>query len=266
VLVLKGYTLPLSPNGIANHVSAPPWHFVGDLLVIEFWADPEAAAATLPDRLVPHEDSGRMTAMFIDWQSCGDTRSELRDPIRAQYREFLVTVAATHNGRDVAYCPYIWVTADFSLVRGLIQGFPKKLGSVAVTRAYDVESPASPGLKKGATFCGTAAANDRRLASGSVTLDHTTEAPSPHFTVPIVNMRYFPRLDAGHHGDPAVHELVRVAANDRSFSEIWEGDAELELYETPDDELGALAPLRVGRGFRFSYAYSVNDLKILEQL
>lgn len=264
--MLKGYSLPRSPKGIANIVPAPPWHFVGDMLVIEFWADPAAAAATLPEGLVPHEDAGRMAAIFVDWQSCREDRSELRDPVRAQYREFLVTVAATHEGRDVGYCPYIWVTADFSLVRGHFQGFPKKMGSVALTRAYDAAGPANPGLKPGATFCGTAAVNDRRLAWGSVTLEHTTDTPSPHFAVPVVNTRYFPRLDAGHHNDPAVHELVRVATFDRSFSEIWEGSAELELYDTPDDELGALAPLRVGRGFRFSYAYSINDLKTLEQL
>ena len=27
-------------------------------------------------------------------------------------------------------CPYIWVDRDFALVRGWIQGFPKKLGSI----------------------------------------------------------------------------------------------------------------------------------------
>jgi len=264
--MLKGYSLPRSPKGIANHVPAPPWHFVGDMLVIEFWADADAVAATLPDRLVPHEDAGRMTAIFADWQSCRDDQSELRDPIRAQYREFLVTVAATYDGRDVAYCPYIWVTADFSLVRGLFQGFPKKHGSIAITRAYDAVGLANPGLRPGANFCGTAASNDRRLAWGSVTLERTAEAPSQNFTVPVVNIRYFPRVDAGRHDDPAVHELVRLKSSNQSLSTVWEGGAELELYDTPDEELGALAPQRVGRGFRFSYSYSVEDMKTLEQL
>lgn len=264
--MLKGYSLPRSPKGIANHVAAPPWHFVGDMLLIEYWADADAVAATLPDRLVPHADAGRMTALFVDWQSCRDDQSELKDPVRAQYREFLVTAAATYNGRDVAYCPYIWVTADFSLVRGLFQGFPKKLGSIALTRAYNVESPANPGLKPGASFSGTAASNDRRLAWGSVTLERTVDAPSAHFTVPVVNTRYFPRLEAGRHDDPAVHDLVRGTSSNQSMSTVWEGAADLELYDTPGDELGALAPLRVGRGYRFTYAYSIDDLKVLERL
>jgi Acetoacetate decarboxylase (ADC) len=259
--MLRGYTLPRTPLGASSHIPAPPWHFVGDMLVIEYWAEPEAAAAALPDGLIPHEDPGRMTAMFVDWQSCRDDRSELVDPIRAQYREFLVTVAATHDGREVAFCPHIFVTADFSLVRGLIQGFPKKLGSVALTRTFGTASVADPGLRAGSTFAGSAAACDRRLAEATVTLERTTQAMSPHFAVPIVNLRYFPRLEAGRHDDPAVNELVRVATYDRSISEIWEGSATFDVFEVPGEELSSLAPIRVGRGFRFTYAYSINDLK-----
>jgi acetoacetate decarboxylase len=37
---MKGYTSPLSPEGRASLVPAPPWHYAGDFLVIEFWAEP----------------------------------------------------------------------------------------------------------------------------------------------------------------------------------------------------------------------------------
>jgi acetoacetate decarboxylase len=263
---LKGYTLPRTPQGRSNHIPAPPWHFVGDVLVIEYWADPAAAAAALPDGLVPHQDGGRMTAMFVDWQSCSGDGSELLDPVIAQYREFLVTVAATHNGREVAFCPHIVVTADFSLVRGLIQGFPKKLGSVAITRTFGLDVVADPGLRAGSRFAGTAAVADRRVAEATVTLERTTETVSPHFAVPVVNVRYFPRLEAGRHEEPAVNELVRVVTYDRAMSEIWEGTASFTTFDAPRDDLHALAPVRVGRGFRFTYGYSINDLRTLDQL
>jgi acetoacetate decarboxylase len=207
-----------------------------------------------------------MTAMFIDWQSCSETGGELEDPIRAQYREFLVTIGATREGREVAFCPHIFVTADFSLVRGLIQGFPKKLGSVAVTRTFGLQTAADPGLRPGASFAGTAATADRRIAQGRVTLERTTDTVSPHFAVPAVNVRYFPRLEAGRHDDPAVNELVRIATYDRVMSEIWEGDAGFEIFDVPGEEISALTPVRVGRGFRFTYGYSINDLKTVERL
>ena len=38
--MLKGYSLPLSPGGRSSLVPSPPWHYVGDLMVIEYWADP----------------------------------------------------------------------------------------------------------------------------------------------------------------------------------------------------------------------------------
>ena len=73
-----GYSLPLSPQGTASLVPAPPWHYVGDFLVIEYWADPAAVAAVLPEGLEPFgDDPGRAAALFVDWQSCSDSGAEL---------------------------------------------------------------------------------------------------------------------------------------------------------------------------------------------
>ena len=51
---------------------------MGDFLVIEYWADPGAVAAVLPDGLTPFaDDPGRCAALFVDWQSCSDSGEEL---------------------------------------------------------------------------------------------------------------------------------------------------------------------------------------------
>ena len=263
----SGYSYPLSPQGKANLVGPPPWHYVGDLLVIDYWASPEAAAAVLPEVLEPHPDGGRMAAMFIDWQSCGAEGVELVDPSRSQYKEFFVTVNALYEGEEVAYCPYIWVDRDFSMARGWIQGFPKKLGSIWITRTFGLgEAAADPGIRPGAVFGATAAASERRLAEATLTLERVSESGSVHNDPPVVNSRMFPRLEQGRHDEPAVHELVRSRSYERSVSEIWEGSATLELFDAPQEELAALAPVRVGKGFRFSLAYSVDDLETLTEL
>jgi hypothetical protein len=54
---------------MANLATRPPWHYAGIIIAAEFWTDPAAAAATLPEGLTPDPDtSGHGIAMFIDWQ------------------------------------------------------------------------------------------------------------------------------------------------------------------------------------------------------
>jgi acetoacetate decarboxylase len=259
--MLRGYSNPRSPEGRSSLVPAPPWHYVGDFIVLEYWAAPEAVEAVLPPGLEPHPDPGRCAVLFIDWQSCSDSREELDDPVRSQYKEFFVVVNALLDGEPVTTCPYIWVDRDFALARGWIQGFPKKLGSIHMTRPFAIPSNAAPDLAPGGRFAGTLAAGDRRLAFGAVTLERESADGPSHNDPPLVNVRHFPRLAAGRHDDPSVHELVRARSRDRSISTIWEGPAELELYGAPNEEVAALAPLRVGKGFCFTFAYTVDDLE-----
>jgi hypothetical protein len=258
---ISGYSLPLSPGGKASLVPAPPWHYVGDFLVLEFWADPAAVEAVLPPGLAPYpDDPGRAAALFVDWQSCSDGGGELTDPVRGQYKEFFVVVNALLGDELVTTCPYIWVDTDFALVRGWIQGFPKKLGSIHMTRSFGLDCKA-----EGRTFAGTVAAGDRRIVEGSVTPERVGESGPTHNDPPLVNHRHFPRLAAGHQDDPAVDELVRAKSRDRSISDIHEGPATLEFFASPGDELTALAPITMGKGFRFQFAYTVDDLETIER-
>jgi acetoacetate decarboxylase len=97
-------------------------------------------------------------------------------------------------------------------------------------------------------------------------LEAPSEGGSVHSGPPIVNVRHFPRLAAGRHDDPQVHELVRSRSRDRSVSEIWEGAAELELFDAPGEEHTMLAPVDVVRGYRFTFAYTVDDLETVREL
>jgi Acetoacetate decarboxylase (ADC) len=264
---LKGYSLPRTPEGRSSLVPYPPWHYVGDFLVIEYWADPERAVSFLPEGLEPHPDPGRCAAVFADWQSCSEAGSgldtELVDPSRSQYKECFIVINALLDGEEVTTCPTIWVDRDFALARGWLQGFPKKLGSIWITRTFGLDSPADPGLQPGAVFGGTCAAYERRVAQGTVTLERLSESGPTHNDPPIVNVRHFPRLESGRHDDPAVHELARSRSRDRVLSPIWEGSATLELFGAPHEEHGALAPVRVGKGFRFTFGYTVDDQQIV---
>ena len=263
---LQGYTVPRTPSGLASLVPPPPWHYVGDFLVVDFHADPEAAVSLLPEGLDPHPDAGRCAAVFADWQSCSEGGDELLDPARSHYKECYLVVNALLDGEEVTTCTFIWVDQDFALARGWIQGFPKKLGEVWMTRTFNLQTRAAPALAPGSRFGATCSARGRQLATARVTLREPSATGSVHTDPPIVNVRHFPRLAAGRHDDPQVHELVRSRSRDRSVSEIWEGDAELELFDAPGEEHTLLRPVSVGRGYRFTFGYTVDDLETVKEL
>jgi len=265
-MTLQGYTVPRTPRGQASLVPSPPWHYVADFLVVDFTADAEAAVSLLPEGLEPHPEPGRCAAVFADWQSCSEDGEELLDPVRSHYREFYIVVSGLLDGEPVTTCPFIWVDQDFALARGWIQGFPKKLGEVWMTRAYALECRAAPGVRAGSRFAATCSARGRQISRARVTLEASSATGSVHTDPPIVNVRHFPRLAAGRHAEPQVHELVRSRSRDRSVSEIWEGPAELELFGAPGEEHTMLAPVSVQRGYRFTFAYTVDDLETVREL
>ncbi len=265
--MLQGYSAPLSPKGRSSLVLPPPWHYAGTGLVVDFRADPAAVAAVLPPGLEPDvEDPGAAAAHFFDWQACTSGRDELLDPSRAQYKEFFVLVSARFEGEPVLYCPYIIVDQDVSLMRGIIQGLPKQIGSVWMTRAIDVEGVATPPIP-GGTFGATLAMKDRRLAEATVTLkQQAPRAAGLASGRKVVGLRYFPELTAGLHDKPAVCELVQFTATDRKLSAVWTGPATLAYFPSPAHELHDLAPREILAGYRYSMSMTVADLVKLKDL
>jgi acetoacetate decarboxylase len=121
-------------------------------------------------------------------------------------------------------------------------------------------------LRAGSRFGATCSARGRAVARATITLEGISESGSVHTAPPIVNVRQSPRLAAGRHDDPAIHELVGARSQDRSVSEVWEGAAELELFSAPAEEHTLLAPVAIARGYRFTFAYMVDDLESIRDL
>jgi acetoacetate decarboxylase len=211
--------------------------------------------AVLPDGMQPVDD-GSATFVFVDWSSASDADWRMAaDPARGQYREAYVAVHATLDGKRAARVPYIWVDNDLSFARGHIQGFPKKLGSIAMSKAVRV-GRGGPRLEPGATFCAHVSSIGRRLAHGTVTLD----APAPGgfvpdaMRLPIWHTRHVPDL-AG--GPPLVHDLARNVVTDFACVDVWRGAATLELCDSEFEEVDTLAPLAVTGGFLCAIAFTI---------
>lgn len=257
-MTLTGWSLPLSPNGRAALVPAPPWHFSGEALGFDFHADSHAVAAVLPEGIEPLGD-GAASFVFADWSSSAESDPRVgADPARGQYREAYLTVYGRLDGRTVARVPYIWVDNDLSLARGLIQGFPKKLGTLAITRVARV-GRGGPLLAAGSRFAGHVSSLGSRLASGAVVLAEQAERPPRALARPVWHTRYMPDL-AG--GEPLVHDLARNIVTDFAIADHWTGSADLEFGESEFEELHHLRPVGRVTGFRAAVAFTVTAAEV----
>jgi acetoacetate decarboxylase len=262
--MLKGFSVPLTPDGKSALAKLPPWHYSSDCMAIEYWANPAAIAPLLPPGVVLDEKSGgRAFFWFLDWQFTA-SNDELTDPARYQYREAFVLVEATFDGTPVNYCPYIFVDNDAAMARGWAQGFPKKLGSIFQTRSFSAPSAAAAPLAKGSRFGASVAAHGERLATARIQLEEGVSDPSKVFNRPTVMRRYFPQLAAAGQRKPPVDELTMSLTDNLAIVDVWAGAAELRMPEVQGEDMHLIAPLRVGRGYRLGMAYSVTDLRILK--
>ncbi len=127
--------------------------------------------------------------------------------MRAQYRECFAVVRCSFDGEVYSRCVYIWVDTDFALVRGLHQGYPKKLGSIHQTRPHPF-GRAAPRIAPGGVFAGTLAAADRRLAQAVVTLREQVPAAGFVNAHPMAHHRWVPSIEKG--APDALDELIQL--------------------------------------------------------
>ncbi len=244
---MEGFFYPRTPSGRASLVPPPPWYYSGDLITVEYRTDPARVAALLPPPLGPApEDPGAVALIWADWQSCGATREELLDPVRSQYGEAFVVVRCTFEGRTYSRCVYIWVDKDFAVLRGIHQGYPKKLGSIRQTRPHPMPQ-AAPVLAPGERFGATLAAGDRRIAEAVIRLRGPSETAGFVNGHPMAHHRWLPAIDGA--GD-AHAELIESGAAEVAVGPTFAADVErLALFESPTEEVADLAVHEIIDGY-----------------
>jgi acetoacetate decarboxylase len=236
VASLRGFFGPQSATGRSSLIPEPPWHYSGDLITIEYRTDPTRVRELLPDALdLAPDDPGAVALIWADWQSCSDLREELLDPVRSQYKEAFVVVRCQYQGRTYSRCVYIWVDKDFAIARGLHQGYPKKLGSIHMTRPHPY-GPA-PRIEAGARFGATLAAADRRLAEAVITLREPSETNGFVNGHPMAHNRLLPAIDGGGF---ALSELIESGAASFEGGTPWAADVDVSLFDAPTEELARL--------------------------
>jgi acetoacetate decarboxylase len=251
---LQGFMFPRSATGKSSIIPAPPWHYTGDILAIEYRTNPDRVAELLPENVtLDDDDPGNVAVIFADFQSCSDSFAELLDPVRSQYKECFFAVRCQYQGKKYTRCVYIWVNQDFAMIRGHHQGYPKKFGSIYMTRKINF-GKAGPKLEIGGQFGATLAASDRRLITAKLTLTGQSNHAGFVFTKPMLHNRYLPSVE--NNGIASLDELVTVPGYDFESSEIWTGTAEINLEESPTEEFNLLKPEEMIGGYYRTVAFS----------
>ncbi|MFJ3982625.1 enduracididine biosynthesis enzyme MppR [Streptomyces fungicidicus] len=255
-----GYSLPLSPSGQASMLTPPPWHFSGEILMVDYRVDPDAARRFLPPGLDAGADPGAAAAVFATWQWCSEDGAELADPAVCRFSEFLILLGCAFEGRPMARCPFAWVDQPVPMMRGWVQGMPKQFGAIHQTRPVTVGRAGSR-LAPGGRFDGALSVHGRLTAEASVTIERRSERPPALHDVPLAHSLVFPRWvpsDA-----PPRPRLVASEVSGVEFSPVWSGPGRLALADRPGADLALLAPVQVGAGHVFAYGETLHGGRLL---
>ena len=235
------FTAPFTASGRAALVPPPPWHYAGWLMNLGVTLEAGDSAAIVPEAV------GRLTGKgcihFADWQATTDGR-ELLDPVYAQYRETIVIVEIRRpDGGLFNFCPFIWVDQDISLLRGLLQGWPKKLGTTHMTRSLPIDHAAAAPLKAGSRLGASLTVKDRRLIEAGLTLTGRPGAPLGFLANKVIGTVGWPDLTRP--DQPPRLQWVLPSIRDKVASEWHDAEATLSVLPHPVEELSLLGPLAV---------------------
>lgn len=244
---LKGLMYPRTPTGAGSILRSPPWHYSGEMLTIEFRTDPKKVAELLPPQLsLAEEDPGAVAMIWADWQSCSDSFDELLDPARAQYKEVFVVIRCRYKGNTYSRAVYIWVDKDFAMARGHVQGYPKKMSEIWMTRPITI-GKAGPRLETGGKFGCTLSTFGRRIADARFTITGTAESAGFVNGHPMIHSRQMPAIEMD--GRDSLNELVTMAGFDVELGPVFSGHADLNLYDSPTEELTRFGDIEIIGGY-----------------
>lgn len=268
---LKGYAVPMSPNGTAQIAGGTPWNFAVDILSIQYRTDPGAIAALLPPPLEPsREEPDVAYVWFGDWQGLWSGHDDMLavNPERCLYTECLIGVRCSYQGVEGHRVVYIWVDKDFSLARGWFMGFPKKIGSVHMgtrNRHLHALNPAMQPCGVGSRYGATCESHGERLVTAGITVTEKIEPPQlPRpFGTDLFHTLHFPSADVNGNGKPLLHQLVRTVSSDISFGELWAGDGELTYHPSLFEEHDAIAPQEISGAYIIPVGFRIQGTTLL---
>lgn len=215
---------PLVP-GPASAVERGPWHYGADYAAVYFRGELQPLRQLVPPPFVVED--GLCLAYVCEIVSVAESAPDMvvSRPDRTVYNEAAVGVKCRFRDLQGVYFPVMWVTTEWSLLRGILNGYQKRLADrISMTKLH----PLNPGLSQvspGAKFSGFCVKGLGQVLSLEVTV-RRSGAPSdlPTFGSTF-GVRKFPKTEET---QEAVDEPVVILKSNSKMSDVWIGEGTLK--------------------------------------
>lgn len=257
---LKGYTLPLSEDGGSSLVESPPWYFGGHVVEIAFRTEPALFRQLLPEPLTPGPHGCIAAVSVVDMTSVGGPETAFERPDRSQFHECLLKMHCAFEGAPGWYVPATWVDKDFSLMRGFLMGFGKKLARICMTRLHPLNAMIG-GARPGARISAVCEAFGQTRIAARFRYDRP-QTEDIFAGTGMYLMRHYPAADGR---GPIVRELVAVEAQDAVKQDIWRGHGEVEIEVSRFDAATRLQPLEIFSARVFDEGFTLLGTRVIHR-
>ncbi len=242
--------------GNTSAIEPGPWHYGADYVTVYFKADRTTLGSLLPK---PFElGDGKCIAYTCEIISVADGNKGAvsEAPERTVYREAAFGIGCSFGGKPGVFFPVMWVDTEWSLLRGLVNGFPKRLAdSIVVSRLHPMNPGLAP-LGEGSRLSGYCVKGAQRRIWVRVTAERSG-VPNDLVAFGVTyGMRKMPRTDPS---QGAVSEAVEVLKSNSRWSDVWLGKGEVSL----EPEIGRLEVLY---GAIYKSGFTISGSKVLARV
>lgn len=210
-------------------------------------------ASLVPPPIEVNDGQGVAYVCEIVSVSDGDPDAVARHPERTLYREAALGVGCRFGDKTGVFYPIMWVSTEWALLRGLLNGYQKRMADgIFLTRMH----PLNPGLRPlgtGSRLSGFCMKGPERTLWVDVDVrEKGTSVDLPRFGATF-GRRAFPRTDIS---QGAVSEIVEIAKSDQRTAEVWIGDG---TFGSSFD-LGETEPVK---GAVYQSGFTISGSKVL---
>lgn len=259
------FTIPITPSGKSSVAAGPPWFFGADVIHVEYHVDEEQFLPFLPPFLeIDPMDPARVQLAFCNMSavSLQNSQQYYLTPNDVNFNECLIKLRVRAGSASGWFVSHSWVTNDVSLVRGFIQGFPKRLGNVAMTK-FDTLQERTGGRRPNAKLGAVLETPDGLRVRIMHVCSQVAGAESIP-ALPFFLRRHYPSLTPPYH--PVVDEIVSPIVEDSEDTEVWIGEAELEASGTACDPMPLLKPIDAPASRSFRSKSVISGAKVIHRI
>ena len=239
---------PLVP-GPTSAIEKGPWHYGADYISVYFRGEPPSLKRLVPEPFIVED--GMCMAYVCEIISVADSGAAdmiSARPDRTIYQEAAIGAKCSYKKKPGIFFPVMWVTTEWSLLRGILNGYQKRLADrISMTKLH----PLNPGLKPispGARFGGFCMKGPVETLS----LEITVEKPGRPSDLPSFGATYGVRRFPGTGvRQESVNEPVEILKSSLRISDVWTGTGSVKT----DLDVGRIEPL-YGAVYRSGFTIS----------